>query len=326
MPQPSVSYACGRVGVLWRTALRKAQLERLISAHSYADAMRALADIGFCTPDCADFQAAADAHVLKACELIRAVSPAPLMTDCFLYRYDAHNLKVLFKSRHLAQKPQFLSRCGTLGLDKLRHAVTERSYAALPTRFRDAMKALERSSAIQMDPMLADAVLDQAAMRQALDNLAQCGDNGTALAYFRAKADLQNMVMLLRLKAMGMDATAFASVALEGGNIPITGFARQFAETDRFARQLQRYGGAVYQAALAASLDAARLPKLEKAADDYLYSLFRDYRYQADAPEMLIYYLLQRQREATDVRLILAGKLNGFTPEAVAERVREVHG
>lgn len=326
MPQPSISYACGRVGVLWRTALGRAQLERLAAARSYADAMRTLSDIGFCAPDSADFQAAADAHILKACELIRAVSPVPAVTDCFLYRYDAHNLKVLFKSRQLAQKPQFLSRCGTQDVEKLRHAVAEHRYNALPARFAKAMEALERSTAIRMDPMLTDAALDQAALSQAFDNLAQCRHEGTVRAYFRTKADLQNAVMLQRLKAMGKGADAFAEVTLEGGNLPAPELIKKFGETERLARLYLRYGAAVYQAVLAACLEPSRLPRLEKVADDYLFGLFSPYRFTADSIEQPLYYLLQRQREATDVRLILAGKLNGFAPEAVAERVREVHG
>ena len=40
----------------------------------------------------------------------------------------------------------------------------------------------------------------------------------------------------------------------------------------------------------------------------------------------LIAHLLRAQREATDVRLIMAGKLNGFKPEELEERVRELHG
>ena len=73
-------------------------------------------------------------------------------------------------------------------------------------------------------------------------------------------------------------------------------------------------------------MDPARLPFLEKTADDYLYHLFAQHRYDADSIEMLLSYLVQKQREATDVRLIMAGKLNGFKPEAVTERVRELHG
>ena len=80
------------------------------------------------------------------------------------------------------------------------------------------------------------------------------------------------------------------------------------------------------EAALSAALNPQKLPQMEKVADDYVYGLFKPHRYDSDTLEMLLAFLLQKQREATDVRLIMAGKLNGFTPEAVAERVRELNG
>ena len=81
-----------------------------------------------------------------------------------------------------------------------------------------------------------------------------------------------------------------------------------------------------YQAALAATADAAKLPFLEKTVDDYLFGIMNAHRYDAASLEMLIAFLLQKQREATDVRLVMAGKLNGFSPEEVGERMRELNG
>ncbi|MCE5342223.1 MAG: V-type ATPase subunit [Eubacteriales bacterium] len=326
MPQPSISYACGRVGVLKRTALKRAQLDRLMSAHDYRDAIRVLSDIGFAAADTTDFQVAADRHVLKACQLIRAVTPAPMVTDCFMLRYDAHNLKVLFKSRHLAQKPQFLSACGTIPVEKLHHCVADHTYAALPKELKSAMDALEKRSAVKFDPMLVDTLIDQAMYRQIFDNLSQSRDAKVAIKYFRAKVDLLNVVMLLRLKAMGKDAAFFESIALPGGAVTPRVFGRVFAESERLARLLRRYGTQVYQAALNATVDSQKLPYLEKIADDYLYALLRPYRYNSASMEILFGFLLQKQREATDVRLIMAGKLNSFPPDAVAERMRELNG
>ncbi len=326
MPQPSINYACGRVGALGRTALHKAQLERLLSTRSYEEANRTLSDIGFAAADNADFQSAVDQHVLKACQLIRAVTPDPLVTDCFFLRYDVHNLKVLMKSRLLAQQPRFLSACGTISPDKLRHCVADHTYALLPKAIKDAMNALEKQNAVAFDPMLIDTELDKAMYRQIFENLALSTQGDVAKRYFQAKADLQNAIMLLRLKAMGKDAAFFENVALPGGNVKPSAFAIDFSESERFARPLRRYSVDVYQAATEAAVDFSKLPYLEKVTDDYLYSLLRPHRYDAASIEVLISFLLQKQREATDVRLIMAGKLNGFKPEAVAERMRELNG
>ena len=325
MPQPSLSYACGRIGVLRRGALHNAQVERLQATHSVEEANRVLADVGFALTDTVDFQTAADLHVRKACELIRRVSPNVRVTDCFLLRYDAHNLKVLLKSRHLAHKPEFLSACGVLSIDKLRHSVTEHTYDDLPQAFRQTMQMLEKKLATQFDPMLIDTELDKATYRQIFANLS--GQKAAAaVRYFKAKVDFQNLIMLLRAKAMGNGAAFFAQIALEGGDVPVQTYVKAYDDHEHLTKLLKRYGAQVYQAALSAAINPKALPQLEKVTDDYLYGLFQSHRYDSASLEMLLAYLLQKQREATNVRLIMAGKLNGFAPLAVTERVRELNG
>ncbi|HNW85829.1 MAG TPA: V-type ATPase subunit [Candidatus Limiplasma sp.] len=325
MPQISTSYACGRIGVLKRNALHRAQLERLQSAPSFEEASRVLADIGFTTADNQDFQAAADQHVRKACELIEAVTPDARITDCFLLRYDVHNLKVLLKSRQLAQKPEFLSACGTVPVEKLRHAVAEHLYNGLPAELKQAMNRLEKQIATRYDPSRVDTELDRAMYRQVFQNLRE-SKLPLALLYFKAKVDLQNFIILMRARNMGRDAAFFESVALPGGDVPIATYRKAFEDNDRLVKLLKLYGVPVYQAALSAAINPKKLPQMEKFADDYLYQLFKPYRYDSASMEMLIAYLFQKQREATDVRLIMAGKLNGFTPDAVEERVRALNG
>lgn len=325
MPQPSISYACGRIGVLKRSALTKAQIERLLAAPQLAEAQRVLADIGFLAADQTDFQAAADQHIRKTCDLIRAVTTDSRMTDCFFLRYDAHNLKVLIKSRQLAHAPEFLSSCGSIDVEILRHCVADRTYAQLPRELAEGLKRLEKRIAVEFDPLLVDAELDKAMYRQIFRNLE--GKRHTlAFRYFQAKADLVNLIMLLRVRAMGKDAAFFEGLALDGGNAGKKNFISAFADNDQLVRLMGSYGMAMKQAAQVAVLDVRKLPYFEKAADDYLYGLFKPYRYASEAVEVLLAYLLHRQREAADVRLILTAKINGFAPEAVQERVRELNG
>ena len=321
MPQQSLQYALGRIGVQGRHALKGAQLDRLYAAKTYEEARKTLMEVGFTDNESADFQTVADEHVQHACRLVRAVTPQPEVTDCFQLRYDVHNLKVLLKSRFLAKKPEYLSACGTLDVAKLRHAVAERRYDALPEAFRDALNRLEKQLAIKLDPMLIDVRLDQAMYRYAFEQL-RGRKASPAYRYFESKADLQNIIMLLRARAMGKSAAFFADLAIEGGRVPVATLRKAFEDTDRLPKLMSAYGPKVQLAVAKAALDAKALPALEKEMDDYLLGLFSLCKYQTDGVEPLIRYLLLRQREATDVRLILAGKQNGFAPEAVAERVR----
>ncbi|MDD3336930.1 MAG: V-type ATPase subunit [Eubacteriales bacterium] len=323
MPQPSIFYACGRVGVLRKNALHMVQLERLMATHTYEEARRTLADIGFISGESTDYQAAADARVKNACELLEKVTPQPELTRCFQFRYDIHNLKVLLKSRFLAQKPQFLSACGTIPVEALRHAVTERRYTQLPPILAEALAKLEKDLARSFDPMLIDTELDKAMYRMIFERVEKFG-SPVALKYFVAKVDLQNYIMLLRVKAMGKDAAFFEKLYLSGGSVSLKDFQRSFDDQDRLSKLLKGYGSKVVQTAALCAADSAKLPLMEKTADDYLYDLF--HKTEAQSLERLIAYLLSAQREATDVRLVMAAKLNGFKQEDLMERVRELDG
>ncbi len=325
MPQPSVAYACGRIGVLRRSALGAAQIDRLMAAHTYADACRALADIGYAAAEGADYQTAADERIRRACKLLEAVTPDKELTDCFMLRYDIHNLKVLIKSRYLAKEPEYLSTCGVLKIDTLRHAVTERRYDALPAPIKQALDSLEKSLARAFDPMAIDSELDKAMYRLIFDKLAKAA-NKRAKCYFTAKVDMQNYIMLLRVKAMGKDAAFFSRLFLPCGSIPLTAYKKAFDEPDKLASLMKPYGQKVYRVSVEAALNEGKLPLMEKTADDCIYDIYTDTRYQTDNVDMLVSYLLSVQREATDVRLIMTGKLNGFSQEELAERVRELHG
>ena len=325
MPQMSISYACGRIGVLKRSELHTAQIERLFAAPQLEEAQRVLADIGFAAADQMDFQASADVHIRKACDLIKAVTTDQKMTDCFFLRYDVHNLKVLIKSRHLAHAPEFLSTCGSLDVETLKHCVADRSYALLSGELAEGLKRLEKRIAVEFDPLMVDSMLDIAMYKQIFTNL-EGKENTLVYHYFQAKADMLNLIMLLRVKAMGEDAAFFETLALPGGKAGIQSFVNAFADNDRLVRLMTPYGMNVKQAALAAVLDYQKLPYFEKIADDALFELFKPYRYEPTRIEVLLAYLLQKQREAANVRLILTGKKNGFPSEAVQERVRELNG
>ena len=58
--------------------------------------------------------------------------------------------------------------------------------------------------------------------------------------------------------------------------------------------------------------------------DDALLELYRPFRFQI-CPERAAAYFLAVQRETAAVRLILAGKQNGFDAENIRERLRDLY-
>jgi len=325
MPQSSIAYAVGSVRAAARKPLGNAQLERLLSSADYDEALRLLVEMGWSDAQAGDVEQLSISMLEQICTRLRAITPMSELTDCFLLRHDAQNLKTLFKARILDIKPEGLSRCGTIPLDSLRHAVTERSYKKLPAFLELVMETLEKQMALNPDPMQIDVQIDRALYAE-LARRMKAVKSKPVKSYFAGKADLINAVSFLRLTAIKTQDIQFSDIMLPGGMLSQQDWQSIAERPEKLVPAFVSYGPQVQRALGNAQQDHAALPALEKAADNWLLALFRPLRNEPFAVEVLIGWLLAHEREAGAVRLIMAGKLNGFSQGAIRERLREAYG
>ena len=324
MPQPSIAYAVGRVRAPVNRPLSGEQLERLLAAQDYKEARQMLSEMGWPDAPNMDIQQISVSRLEKTCKLIRDLSSDPQLTNCFLLRHDAQNLKTLLKARILKETPDALSACGTIPIPVLEHAVNEHVYSKLPPPLREAMDDLEKSTALQADPMKIDVRIDQALYLMISERVKEI--NSPAIReYFTAKADLQNALAFLRVRGASLPGLTFLQMMLPGGRIDAAAWASLQKDPEGLAQKLIPYGKKVRAAADLALHDKNALPALEKAADDFLMTMFRPSRFEPFAIEVLAGYLLALERETAAVRLILSGKLNGFSMDMIRERLREAY-
>lgn len=325
MPQNSVAYAVGRVHVVERDALDEGRIDRLLAAASYAEAMRTLSEIGFGAADGEDIELVAAKHVEKACALVRRITPDENATDCFLLRYDALNLKALLKARSLGQHAALLSACGVYPIALLETCVKERDYRKLPAILEEALKGLEMKLALGDDALAIDVTVDRAIYALIQEKLTKV-DNRNVRWYFAARADMLGAIMLLRAQRMGRDRAFFEEMLLPGGTISLESWQAAYEKPEAVIKLLAPYGKRVQAAAALAIADGGKLPALEKAMDDALLRPFSQLKRSALRLEPVIGHLLGAEREAAAVRLILAGKANGFSATAIRERLRDLYG
>lgn len=322
MPQMSHAYAVGRVRALERGLLSQAALQRLENAQSPEEVARMLSELGW--GECKsqrDVERQADAQVKLACKLVRECSPEPEITDCFLVKFDFLNLKILLKARLLGRTAENLSECGVLDVDMLRHAVTENSYRALPEFFRGVMERIERHIASEPDPLYIDAELDKAMFELIQGRMAKCRYERIR-RYFSAQADLTNLLIALRVSAMGRDADFARALMVPGGEILPSQMAQAASEPEK-AEDLVRARG--YFDRVRGLTGIKTLAALEKAADDYALDLIRPERYNPESLLPLVGYLLAKEREAGAVRLIVTAKAVGMSADKLQERLRELY-
>ncbi len=330
MPQSSYYYAVARIRALENGLIGRERMMRIADS-SIDDAMRLLHETGYGDmPDAA----AAECELLierereKAAAIVKAVSPEPEVTNLFLLRTDMLNLKMLIKARLLEaqQEPRLLAG-GVYANELLSRAVRDRDYRDLPKDFRNALELLELTLFTQKEPQLISVTLDNAYLTHAFDVLKQ-HKNAAALEWFRAMADFNNVLILLRMKHMGASKADLSGKLLPAGNLSKSTLLSAFDLPEDGMEKLLATGpaGAAIAQGLAQAAETGRIGALEKARDDHLMGIYKRRKYGPASLEPIVGYLLAREQEEKCLRLIFTAKLNGLDNRVITERLRELYG
>ena len=338
MPQFSSAYAAGKVSALSVSLLKRADMDRIAMSASVPEALKLLADMGWGeASDMPSFDALALRKLAAACALARDITPEPLITDCFLLKYDIANLKILIKSKVLGKDACALSPCGVYGRDVLRDAMKRGDYTCLPEILRDALNKLNSGNDAEdtvgadsisalVDPPRIDAELEKALFAQIFANLRAARD-AVVSRYFTASAELANLMTALRCGAMGYGAQCAESMFVPGGTLDPAALNRVAGGSDSPRRLIS---GKPYYPALRKGIDdylnGDSLALLESEIDGYLLSIIRPHRHDIDNALPLVWYLLSCEREASALRMIISAKAARLhASRFIDERMRAVH-
>ena len=325
MPQSSTLYAVARLKMLRRHFLTANQMQRLLSAPDYGQAFKVLLEAGYVQDSQADWDKAAAGRTQAAGEIVRKLTPDAALSDAFMLRFDAHNLKIFFKARILGISPDGISSSGTIDPEVLRHAVADNRYQSLPAPLAQAMKALEKQTAAQADPMAIDVRLDQAMFLMMHQSLA-ASRSPAARAWLEMKADFVNLLSCLRLRRMTA-SLSYEEVLVKGGRIGTAKLITHQGKPELLVSLYHiPYGKKVSDLARAALDDSAQIPLLERMLEQLLRKPFADSRLRIDSPDAVVSYLMDVEQETAAVRLIMTGKRNGLSREAIEERLRAGYG
>lgn len=327
MAQKSYAYACARVSALSKRLLDDTALKRMAEG-SMGDALRILIDDRYgALPDAGegDGERMIERELIAMREEVRSISPEPEITDLFLLQSDVMNLKTLIKGRLLDQKDVAWQSGGLYERDILEKAVAEQDYRILPAEMQQELNALEKRLATAVEPQMISIALDRAYLRHALK--ASAKNKGFA-HYFRAKADFDNVLTFLRVRAMGGGRGQLRDVLLVEGGIPFKAFFEGYDfSVEGYGRIVEN---SVCRREIANALDrmygAGSIGEVEKARDNYLMSLVAARRHDAMSLYPVVGYIIAKEREAQNVRLILTVKRNGLNESVIAERLVKLYG
>ncbi|MDP2873193.1 MAG: V-type ATPase subunit [Bacillota bacterium] len=326
------AFFVARIRVLETRLLTRNHLLRMVDAPDAETAFRMLGETEY-GPAVAAAGTAADYEIALAAELgrvfgiIRAASPEPELPELLGVAYDWQNLKTALKAS-LTGRPidgRFLIAAGNLDR-ALFFAVASGADGSLPSPYRETAARARAVYAASHDPQQVDVVVDGARFAAIIEIARSTGFEliGTLAA---ASADLINLRTVMRIRLLRASPDLLRQALLPGGTIPAARVASMVTgELDEIAGAASSLP---YREVVSGGVNGFRqsgsLALLEKLIDDYLMGLVRDARYVALGPEPVIAYLMAKEAEIKNLRIIFTGKLNRLPEGTIRERLRETY-
>jgi V/A-type H+/Na+-transporting ATPase subunit C len=315
--------------------LTRAQLLRMVEAPDAETAFRQLGDTEYAPAlavahSVADYEATLAAELSRVFELLRNNIPQPELIDVLGIVYDWQNLKTVLKAM-LIGKPidaSSLVRGGNLSHDELLAlgANEHAGLADLPEPYRDTAIHASQVFAATGDPQEVDLILDARRFPSIISKSRSLRYELLATVA-ETTADLTNLRTIMRLGLLRASRSLVERALVPGGVIPHAILLAAFeAGLDGMVEAL---GSVPYSDVLAAGVrgyqTAASLSALEKLMDDRLLSLVRGARFVALGPDPVIAYLLAKESEIKNLRIIFTGKINRLPENTIRERLRETY-
>lgn len=346
-------YISGRVRVLEMQLLDSGRLNRLIEARSQDEIVRVLAECGY--PQAPDPETSLSREQEAVYQLLRTHMPEPEFVEALLVFHDVHNVKVVLK--HLgapAAEPDridqtgeaaaaehgqateslarvltqpggldlYLSHPSLVPADILVKSMTERKPDLIPAWLAQAVDDATQRYRKTYDYGETDLVLDQAAWAEVLRRSADLACPFFS-RYLQIRIDCINLDLLLRTRFLRSGADFLETALIAGGSIDRSRILPLYAAENDAIRAVYEQTRYVELASLATTYgqrgSAAHFSLL---ADNLVMHLVREATRVVSGPEIGLAYLIAREMEIKNIRVILTSRRNGLSQTQAREMTR----
>jgi len=326
------AYAVGRIRSVEKKLLDKSEIERMLDAKSPEEALKVLVDAGYGNnldeaSNPFQYENLLKEEQKKVFKLLKEIAPEPEVFDIFLLRNDYHNIKTILKADFLGQDcSNILVDSGSIEVNKLKTMIRDRNMKEMPEIMKEAIEECIDLFNRTGDPQVIDVVLDRANYRQ-MQEKAQESKNSFLINIVENMIDLTNIKIFLRTRNVGKSWDTIQKMLLPGGTIESRFFFESMDDSlDDFIRKLKRKPyGAICEEGIESFKNTGSFTGFEKLVDNYMISLVKKAKYKALGIEPLIGYLIAKENEIKNARIVMVGKINNIPNEVIKERLRETY-
>ncbi|MBN1624016.1 MAG: V-type ATP synthase subunit C [Clostridia bacterium] len=320
LPETRYAYAVARVRVAELNMLNRARLERMLESDTVDGALRVLHEAGY--SESGDYEEILARETAFIYSYLREISPEPAMFDLFSYRYDSHNIKVLLKAEFSGlEETSMLVDNGVFDKNNLSIMIRDRELGKLPREFSDAIHGAVDAFSRTRDPQVIDILIDRA-YYILFSRLAKEAGCELLEELAAATIDISNLNSFIRIKGRMEDLDLLSRILISGGKIPVRRYLDAFgADIDAFLNEVKGHG---YNTLVEIAIEnKGRVTEFEKACDNFIIKMVGKFRYKAFGIGPLVGYMLGKETDIKNARIILVGKTNRINNDIIRERLRD---
>lgn len=325
-------FAVSRIRAVENRLLKPETMNRMLDAATWAEAIRVLAEVHYGEQgesiSNGDYERLLTEEHKKLYKFMKEIAPDPLIFDLFLQPQDFHNVKVLLKAdfADMEELEGLLMDWGSIKTSKLREMIRERDYAEMPSIMRQAVEEAMVDLHHTEDAQTIDIILDRACYKQ-MQAIAHSYRHSFLRDFVAGTIDLVNISNFFRIKRIKKDMEFIESVMLPGGFIPLKLWLENTEVSAGMLSEAVKYTPfhALVEKMLGNAGAQGRLEDMEQLHNEFRTIFIKKGKDRIDGLEPLLGYLLAKETEIHDVRIIMTGKVNRISKERISERLRGVY-
>ncbi len=328
-------FAVSRIRAIENRLLDWEQLDRMIDAATFKDALKVMTDAGYDYRETEhpasaiyDYEKLLGQEHKKLYGLMEEIAPQPEVFRLFLQPYDFHNIKVMLKAEFagIEDFAGLLIDRGSIGLTKLEAMMRDRKFNEMPEIMRLAVEEAITDFYHTRDPQTVDLILDRACYAR-MSQMAASFRHRFLTDLVSGTADLLNINILLRLKWLKKDMEFAGKALLPGGNVPAEVLLKNFGKPaeELIGVLVNTPAGGVAGKELESHRREGMSIEPERMLAVFRMMFIQASRYMISGLEPLVGYLLAKETELRNLRVIMAGKTNRLSGDAIRERLRTVY-
>lgn len=317
MKETEYAYAVAYMKTFENKMLTKADMEALINARGYDEALKILSGKGYGgDAQSGDIDEILNAEMRKIWKEAIYATPSEAPLDILKYKNDFHNLKTVLKAFLTnAEWENLMLLPSAVKPEEIYEAVKKADFSDLPEFLRGAAEGGYKMITAGHDGQAAEIYIDKAAFA-AMEKAAK--GNAFLEGWVRQNALFADFSIALRAGSRSREFIENAMIPVSGVNL-----SRLVDAAECFDSAADVIGGMGY--AEGAEKAKQSVGEFEKWCDNKKMEYLKSAKNKFFGFEPIMAFILGKEAEIQAVRIILSGHKNEIPAEIIRERLRDLY-